>query len=62
MSFESMHNSYLEQDEPKVFGTDWQRHEIYEGNEYFDIMGELVPVEELEEFIAERFERKTAGE
>ena len=62
MSFESMHAHYLEQDEPKIFGTDWQGHEIYEGDEYFDIMGELVPVEELEEFIAERFERKTAGE
>lgn len=62
MTFESMHAHYLEQEEPKVFGEDWQGHEIYEGDEYFDIMGELVPVEELEEFIAERFERKTAGE
>lgn len=23
MTFEQLHNSYLEQDEPKIFGTDW---------------------------------------
>lgn len=57
-----MHNSYLEQDEPKIFGTDWQGQEIYEGDEYFDIMGEFVPVEDLEEFIGERFSKYTAGE
>lgn len=62
MSFESMHNSYLEQDEPKVFGTDWKGHEIYEGDEYFEIDGELVLVEELDEYAKERFERRIAGE
>ena len=62
MSFESMHNSYLEQDEPKVFGTDCKGHEIYEGDEYFEIDGEFVLVEELDEYAQERFERKTAGE
>lgn len=62
MTFESMHARYLEQEEAKIFGTDWQGHEIYDGDEYFDIMGELVLVEELEEFISERFSRITAGE
>lgn len=62
MTFEQLHNSYLEQDEPKIFGTDWKGHEIYEGDEYFDIMGEFVPVEDLEEFIEERFSKYTAGE
>nr|DAS24273.1 MAG TPA: protein of unknown function (DUF2175) [Caudoviricetes sp.] len=62
MTFEQLHNSYLEQDEPKIFGTDWKGHEIYEGDEYFDIMGEFVPVEDLEEFIGERFSKYTAGE
>lgn len=62
MTFESMHARYLEQEETKIFGTDWQGHEIYDGDEYFDIMGELVLVEELEEFISERFSRITAGE
>lgn len=62
MTFEQLHNSYLEQDEPKIYGTDWKGHEIYEGDEYFDIMGEFVPVEDLEEFIEERFSKYTAGE
>lgn len=62
MTFEQLHNSYLEQDEQKIFGTDWKGHEIYEGDEYFDIMGEFVPVEDLEEFIEERFSKYTAGE
>lgn len=62
MTFEQLHNSYLEQDEPKIFGTDWKGHEIYEGDEYYDIMGEFVPVEDLEEFIEERFSKYTAGE
>lgn len=62
MSFESMHNSYLEQDEPKVFGTDWKGHEIYEGDEFYKIDGEYVLVDELDEYAQERFERRIAGE
>lgn len=62
MTFEQLHNSYLEQDEPKKLGVDWKGHEIYEGDEYYDIMGEFVPVEDLEEFIEERFSKYTAGE
>ena len=37
-------------------------HEIYEGDEYFEIDGEFVLVEELDEYAQERFERRTAGE
>lgn len=62
MTFEQMHSHYLEQDEPKVFGTDWQGHEIYEGDEFYEIDGELVLVDELDEYAQERFERRTAGE
>lgn len=62
MTFEQLHNSYLEQDKPKIFGVDWKGHEIHEGDEYFDIMGEFVPVEDLEDFISERFSKYTAGE
>lgn len=62
MTFEQLHNSYLEQDEPKIFGTDWQGHEIYEGDEYYEIDGELVLVDELDDYAQERFERRTAGE
>lgn len=62
MTFEQLHNSYLEQDEPKIFGTDWQGREIYEGDEFYEIDGELVLVDELDEYAQERFERRTAGE
>ena len=62
MTFEQLHNSYLEQDEPKIFGLDWKGHEIYKGDEYFKIDGEFVLVDELDEYAQERFERRTAGE
>lgn len=62
MTFEQLHNSYLEQDEPKVFGTDWKGHEIYVGDEFYKIDGEYVLVDELDEYAQERFERRIAGE
>lgn len=62
MSFESMHNRYLEQDEPKIFGTDWKGNEIYEGDDYYDVDGEFVPVEDIEEYMNEAFIKRTAGE
>ena len=62
MTFESMHNRYLEQDEPKVFATDWKGQEIYEGDEYYDCDGEFVPVEDIEEYMNTVFMKKTAGE
>ena len=62
MTFEQLHNSYLEQDEPKVFGTDWKGHEIYDGGEFYKIDGEYVLVDELDEYAQERFERRIAGE
>ena len=62
MTFESMHNRYLEQDEPKIFGTDWKGNEIYEGDEYYDCDGEFVSVEDVEEYMNTVFMKKTAGE
>ena len=62
MTCEKMHSHYLEQDEPKVFGTDCQGHEIYEGDEFYEIDGGLVLVDELDDYAQERFERRTAGE
>ena len=62
MTFEQLHNSYLEQDEPKVFGTDWEGHEIYEGDVYYDIDGEYVLEDDIQEFISENYNRYTAGE
>nr|DAS65964.1 MAG TPA: protein of unknown function (DUF2175) [Caudoviricetes sp.]DAT25526.1 MAG TPA: protein of unknown function (DUF2175) [Caudoviricetes sp.] len=62
MTFEQLHNSYLEQDEPKIFGVDWKGSEIYEGDEFYEIDGEYVIVDELDEYAHERFERRIAGE
>lgn len=41
---------------------DWKEHEIYVGDEFYEIDGELVLVDELDEYAQERFERRTAGE
>lgn len=62
MTFEQLHNSYLEQDEPKIFGTDWQGQEIYEGDVYYDMDGEYVLEDDIQEFISENYNRYTAGE
>lgn len=62
MTFEQLHNSYLEQGEPKIFGTDWKGHEIYVGDEYYDVDGEFVPVGDIEEYMNEAFIKRTAGE
>lgn len=62
MDFEQMHNRYLEEDEPKIFGTDRKGHEIYEGDEYYDCDGEYVPVGDIEEYMNEAFSKHTAGE
>lgn len=62
MTFEQLHNSYLEQDEPKTFGVDWKGHEIYEGDEYFQCNGEYVLVEDAEEYMNETYEKRVAGE
>lgn len=57
-----LHNQYLEPEEEKSFGEDWKGHDIYAGDEYFDVDGELVLVEDIEEFIRENYSKFTAGE
>lgn len=57
-----LHNKYLEPEEDEIFGEDWNGNNIYFGDEYFDIDGELVLVEEVEEFVRENYSRFTAGE
>ena len=32
-----LHNQYLEPEDAKSFGTDWKGHEIYEGDECWDV-------------------------
>ena len=60
--FDKLHNQYLEPEEDEIFGEDWNGNNIYFGDEYFDIDGELVLVEEIEEFVRENYSKFTAGE
>ena len=57
-----LHNQYLEPEEDEIFGEEWNGNNIYFGDEYFDIDGELVLVEEVEEFVRENYSKFTAGE
>lgn len=57
-----LHNQYLEPEEDEIFGEDWNGNNIYFGDEYFDIDGELVLVEDVEEFVRENYSKFTAGE
>jgi len=57
-----LHNQYLEPEEDEIFGEDWKGNNIYFGDEYLDIDGELVLVEDVEEFIRENYSKFTAGE
>lgn len=57
-----LHNQYLEPEEDEIFGEDWNGNNIYFGDEYFDIDGELVLVEDVEDFVRENYSKFTAGE
>lgn len=57
-----LHNQYLEPEEEKSFGEDWKGHDIYAGDEYFDVDGEFVKVEDSEEFLRHLYVKRTAGE
>ena len=57
-----LHNQYLEPEEDEIFGEDWNGNNIYFGDEYVDIDGELVLVDEIEEFVRENYSKFTAGE
>lgn len=49
--FETLHAHYLDPPEPKVWGYDWQGEEIYAGDEYYDMDGDYVLVENIEEYL-----------
>ena len=36
-----------------MWGYDWQGEEIYVGDEYYDMDGDYVPVEKIEEYLKE---------
>lgn len=57
-----LHNQYLDPEEEKSFGEDWKGHDIYAGDEYFDVDGEFVKVEDSEEFLHHLYVKRTAGE
>lgn len=56
-----LHNQYLEPEEDTIFGEDWNGNNIYFGDEYFDIDGNLVLVDDVDEFVRENYSRFTAG-
>ena len=49
--FETLHAHYLDPPEPKVWGYDWQGEEIYVGDEYYDMDGDYVLVDDIEEYL-----------
>lgn len=52
-TFEQLHNHYLEQDEPQVFGYDWKGNEIYYGDRYYECDGDYVLEDDLEQYAKE---------
>lgn len=57
-----LHSQYLEPEDSKSYGKDWNGNDIYDGDEYFDIDGELVKVEDAEEYLRTVYVTRTAGE
>ena len=49
--FETLHANYLDPPETKVWGYDWQGEEIYVGDEYYDMDGDYVLVDNIEEYL-----------
>lgn len=60
--FDKLHSQYLEPEESKSYGLDWKGHEIYEGDECWDVDGEYVKVEDAEAFLNSIYVKRTAGE
>lgn len=56
-----LHDQYLEAEEDEIFGEDWNGNNIYIGDEYYDIDGNLVLVDDVDEFVRENYSRFTAG-
>lgn len=45
------HSAYLDPPEPKVLGYDWKGEEIYVGDEYYDMDGDYVQADNIEEYL-----------
>lgn len=64
-SFEALHNRYLEPPEDKVWGYDWRGQEIYYGDAYYEIEGDYVCEDDIDEYLKEAYlttSLKIAGE
>ena len=64
-SFEALHNRYLEPPEGKVWGYDWRGQEIYFGDAYYEIEGDYVGEDDIDEYLKEAYlttSLKIAGE
>lgn len=63
--FETLHANHLEPPEPKVRGYDWKGEEIYVGDEYYDMNGDYVCEDDIDEYLKEAYlttSLKIAGE
>lgn len=49
--FETLHANYLDPPEPKVWGYDWKGEEIYVGDEYYDMNGDYVCEDDIDEYL-----------
>ena len=49
--FETLHANYLDPTEPKVLGYDWKGEEIYVGDSYYEIEGDYVCEDDIEEYL-----------
>ena len=63
--FETLHANYLYPPEPKVWGYDWKGEEIYVGDSYYEIEGDYVCEDDIDEYLKEAYlttSLKIAGE
>lgn len=59
------HSAYLDPPEPKVWGYDWKGEGIYVGDEYYDMNGDYVCEDDIDEYLKEAYlttSLKIAGE
>ena len=53
--FETLHANYLDPPEPKVWGYDWRGDEIYVGDSYYEIEGDYVCEDDIDEYLKETY-------
>lgn len=53
--FETLHANYLDPPAPKVWGYDWRGDEIYVGDSYYEIEGDYVCEDNIDEYLKETY-------